>query len=524
VWLQRLKQTSSAAEKAAVASSLERVAKEVEYFYWYNANLALKDVPASLYSRKVPHKAAGYFERIEGEIRGVKHLFVASFIDWEFANVLFYNAESNEMEEPVYADAAEAVYVAIAPYRLMFDEGLTITAAALTVDERDVSNRIILEPVLGEDGGILGVKGAVVDTGYFRTAVFPGFVEDVIPDSSEAEHFFLRNASGVPVFPADADTESDGDAFVVQRPLPFIFTDWTLELHTHGLTPERWAQTTFNLNLTLSALLALVLLGGIALALRMASREMRLSRMKADFVSNVSHELRTPLASIRVFGEFLRLGRVDGAERVREYGEYIETESRRLTQLVNNILDFSKIESGAKTYRFEPTAPEKVVERILKTFRVRLEHQGFRLEIERPEAPLPKVAMDAQAVGQAFNNLLDNAVKYSGDAHEVTVLLDRTDGFVTIGVRDRGIGISREAQRKIFERFHRAGTSLVHDTKGSGLGLAIVSHIMAAHHGKVTVESEPGRGSTFTLHLPVAGPQTPAAPAAALPDGHGAAS
>src|SRR5437588_9096059 len=99
----------------------------------------------------------------------------------------------------------------------------------------------------------------------------------------------------------------------------------------------------------------MILLGGIALALRAASREMKLSRMKSDFVSNVSHELRTPLASIRVFGEFLKLGRVKDMAKMREYGEYIETESRRLTQLINNILDFSRIESGQKRYHFYST-------------------------------------------------------------------------------------------------------------------------------------------------------------------------
>ena len=98
--------------------------------------------------------------------------------------------------------------------------------------------------------------------------------------------------------------------------------------------------------------------------------------MKADFVSNVSHELRTPLASIRVFGEFLKLGRVRDAERVREYGEYIETESRRLTQLINNILDFSKIESGQKTYHFAVADVATVVADTLKTFEVRLDQSG----------------------------------------------------------------------------------------------------------------------------------------------------
>ena len=118
--------------------------------------------------------------------------------------------------------------------------------------------------------------------------------------------------------------------------------------------------------------------------------------------------------------------------------------------------------------------------------------------------------IDSDAVGQALHNLLDNAVKYSGDSREIAVRLEREDDSVTIAIRDRGIGIAPEEQRKIFERFHRVSTGLVHDVKGSGLGLSIVQHIVQAHRGRITVESEPGNGSTFTVHLPLHRPSAPA--------------
>jgi two-component system phosphate regulon sensor histidine kinase PhoR len=249
-------------------------------------------------------------------------------------------------------------------------------------------------------------------------------------------------------------------------------------------------------------LIALVA-GGVLFALRAAAREMRLSQMKSDFVSNVSHELRTPLASIRVFGELLRLGRVESPEKVREYGEYIETESRRLTQLIGNILDLARIESGRKTYRLEPCDLEAVVAESLRTFRVSLAQSGFRIAYRPAAEALPPVAIDAQAIAQSIGNLLDNAVKYSGDSRDVEVGVRRDDGHVVIWVRDQGIGIPREEQAKVFERFHRVSTGLVHDVKGSGLGLAIVRHVAEAHGGRVEVESRPGAGSTFSLHLPL---------------------
>jgi two-component system phosphate regulon sensor histidine kinase PhoR len=281
----------------------------------------------------------------------------------------------------------------------------------------------------------------------------------------------------------------------------FVFTRWYVVMRMRGISEAQWARRYFLMNLSLGTAMTLFLIGGIALTLRTAARAMKLSQMKSDFVSNVSHELRTPLASIRVFGEFLKLGRVKDAAKMREYGEYIETESRRLTQLINNILDFSRIESGQKSYHFYPTDIRELVADTLKVFEVRLKQDDFTINFETA-ANLPRVAVDADAMTQALVNLLDNAVKYSGASREITLRLGQHDEWVTVAVSDNGIGIPEEDREKVFERFHRVSTGLVHDVKGSGLGLAIVKHIVEAHGGKVTIESRPGRGTTFTIHLP----------------------
>jgi signal transduction histidine kinase len=256
----------------------------------------------------------------------------------------------------------------------------------------------------------------------------------------------------------------------------------------------------------LSVLLAVLLVGGIAYSLRAAGRAMRLSEMKSDFVSNVSHELRTPLAAIRVHAEFLRTGRATESDKVREYGHVIENESRRLSRLIDNILDFARIESGRKTYNFDTVDLEMLVDAVVIAFRERAEQAGFTVDYAEPDPPLPSLRGDGEAIRQALGNLLDNALKYSGDGRRIVVALGREGDCAVVSVADEGPGIPREEQARIFDRFHRVARGAVHDVKGSGLGLAIVSHVAEAHGGRAEVESEPGRGSRFTLRLPFAGP------------------
>jgi signal transduction histidine kinase len=296
---------------------------------------------------------------------------------------------------------------------------------------------------------------------------------------------------------------ANGERPFLTQQLGFGFSDWRIGIRDDCATPEELAAANFRINAMWTGGVGLLLFIAIGLTLSAAARQMRLSQMKSDFVSNVSHELRTPLSSIRVFGEYMRLGRVQSPEKIREYGEYIETEGRRLTQLINNILDFSRIESAEKKYRFCEGDVSDVVARTVAAFAVPLRERGFTIDYEPPTTPLPPVRFDRDAVGQVIVNLLDNAVKYSGERKEIAVHVELVRDEVRISVADRGIGIPAREQKKIFEKFYRVGSGLVHDVKGSGLGLAIVHHVAKAHGGRVDVSSVPGEGSLFTVALPV---------------------
>jgi signal transduction histidine kinase len=499
-WLADLERNSAIAREATLKNYLETITKDVHYFYWKISERAL-NLPPEIFGEKKTMKAAGYFKK--KEIEGARRLFIVSYLSRE--PMLFYDPTRAKMVVPKHSDETVAVWAAASPWSYLHKKGTKIEKTTLSVDQHDQKNRIIILPITDEHFKLVGLAGMIVDQKFFEKVVLPKAIESSLPKFKDEEKqellVVVRDGQKRQVLPHDIKTNPKKDH--VSRSFAFVFTDWYISLQGDFATPEKWARANFAYNMTLSAVLAAVLLGGIALTIRTALREMNLSAMKNEFVSNVSHELRTPLSSIRVFGEFMRRGRVKDHEKVREYGSYIETESRRLTQLINNILDFSRIESGRKVYIFEDADLEEILAGTLATFTVRLRDKGFDVSYQGPDEPLPEVEVDPNAIDRAVANLLDNAVKYSDGDRAIQVTLDRTNGEAIISVADHGIGIPRDQQEKIFERFHRVSTGLVHDVKGSGLGLSLVRHIAEAHGGTVTVESEVGTGSTFTIHLPL---------------------
>jgi two-component system phosphate regulon sensor histidine kinase PhoR len=256
-------------------------------------------------------------------------------------------------------------------------------------------------------------------------------------------------------------------------------------------------------NLILVVLMDTVLLSGTWLIFRNVKRQVELSQMKSDFVSNVSHEIRTPLALISMYIETLEMGRVKSAEKIKEYYNVILLETSRLSGIVNRILSFSQIESNKRKYTFSETVINEVVENAALTFRYSLENKGFRYSFE-PGEDLPVIMADRESIADAFVNLVDNAMKYSTENKDITVRTGKYDNYVFVEVEDHGIGISDKNQKFIFDKFYRVTEmNLANSVKGSGLGLAIVKHIMDIHKGSIYVKSTPGSGSLFRLSFPV---------------------
>ena len=278
---------------------------------------------------------------------------------------------------------------------------------------------------------------------------------------------------------------------------------WRVALYRpDGVSPVGGVRRQAMLFTAAFALLLVMIALGLGATYRMVGRESEMARLKSDFVANVSHDLKTPLSLIRMFAETLELGRVPDEATRREYYFVMTRESERLTRLIDNVLDFSRIEGGRQRYDIAPHPVEPLVQDVMDSFRYPLVQRGFKVEVV--VAPdLPEVPMDPAAIKQALGNLVDNAIKYSGERRRLLVSARAEDGRVVIAVADEGIGIPAGEAERIFEKFYRIGRSETQGSRGSGVGLALVKHIMEAHGGGVSVESRPGEGSRFTLFLPL---------------------
>jgi len=290
---------------------------------------------------------------------------------------------------------------------------------------------------------------------------------------------------------------------IATAPLPDVLPGWRVAVYQPpGASPRASMRRQVAVYTAALGLLLVVILVGIVATYRVMRRESEMARLKADFVANVSHDLKTPLSVIRMFGETLEMGRVTDDATRQEYYRVITRESERLSRLIDNVLDFSRIEGGRQRYDMVPTAVEPLVRETIEAFSYPMAQQGFKVEVDIA-ADLPEVVMDADAVGQALANLLDNAIKYSGEQRQIAVAARVEGEQLALSVADRGIGIPPEEQARIFEKFYRVGRSETQGRRGSGVGLALVRHVMEAHGGRVTVDSRPADGSRFTLWLPV---------------------
>jgi signal transduction histidine kinase len=311
--------------------------------------------------------------------------------------------------------------------------------------------------------------------------------------------FALTDADGRPVLgsaTASLSLQSIRPASATQLP-------WTVHAIDRGKapgSPEISART--RLLLAGIAMMTLILLAGGYFINRAVLREITVARLQSDFVAAVSHEFRTPLTTLRQLSEMLVRGRVSNDDRRQQFYETLLRESERLHRLVEGLLNFGAMEAGELRYRFEPVDPGAFVREIVSDFEREVSALGYHIELAG-SGDLPSIRADRESLARVFWNLLDNAVKYSPDNRTVWVDLSNAGKRLMVRVRDLGIGIPAAEQKDIFRKFVRGAASKSASIRGTGVGLAMARQIVAAHGGDISVESEPGKGSVFTVLLPV---------------------
>jgi len=246
----------------------------------------------------------------------------------------------------------------------------------------------------------------------------------------------------------------------------------------------------------------LIIVLGLFFLFRDIYREEQLYRMKSDFISNVTHDIKTPISTMRTLAENLSEGWIKDPASQQEYFTILTRESERLSQVVENILEFSRGEAGKNHYEMKVVSLDELVHKIAERFKTTIQGKNVSFKATIPQN-LPEAFCNPDRIEHAVLNLLDNALKYSGDHKEIELTAGVKNGHLQVSVRDNGFGIKKNEQDKIFQKFYRIESSNGQNKPGSGIGLSLVQDIVNQHDGNITVDSKMGEGSTFSISIPI---------------------
>jgi signal transduction histidine kinase len=284
--------------------------------------------------------------------------------------------------------------------------------------------------------------------------------------------------------------------------------DWRLVVKHRKGSLEAAVTSLFRRNLAISSGILLVLAATMTMIVIATRRAQKLARLQMEFVAGVSHELRTPLAVINSAAENIADGIIDNKQRLARYGNVIRKQTRQLTQLVEQILLFAATQNGGQQFAIKVIDPREVIDQALANTEELTQASGFEVERHIDE-DVPLVRGDVMALSQCVQNLITNAIKYSGESRWIAVRASAGEHNghhreVLIAVEDHGMGIAKSELHRIFDPFYRSPSATAAQIHGTGIGLSLAKKIAEAMCGQITVYSEPGKGSSFVLHLPAA--------------------
>jgi nitrogen-specific signal transduction histidine kinase len=331
----------------------------------------------------------------------------------------------------------------------------------------------------------------------FRESTLIGHMQTVIDSSIAMKNVRIMLEKGNKSVPEPS--------VLVSGMWPTLGHDWKLNLYLDGKDPftsHAKHRRKVQLGIGMSVVCVMSVICG--LLVRSLLAQQRLTRMKNDFVATVTHELKTPLASTRMLVDTLLEGRVRDDTQQQEYLELIARENKRLSRLIDNFLTFSRMERNKRSFNFIEAEPAEIVETAVGTVHENYEQCGCELTVDIAKG-LPLILADQDSMVQVLLNLLDNACKYSNGEKQIALSVYENGGAVCFAVKDNGIGMAKRELSKIMERFYQVDQSMTRKVGGAGLGLSIVSFIVDAHGGTIDTQSELGKGSVFTVNIPLNG-------------------
>jgi len=251
-----------------------------------------------------------------------------------------------------------------------------------------------------------------------------------------------------------------------------------------------------------STVFSLIILLTFTLSIFFIIRQKKISEMKSDFINNMTHEFKTPIATISLAADTIANPRIIGDEaRVKHFVGMIKKENVRMNKQVENILQISTLDKSEMEFEFEEVDINSIVQRSIDTIEIQVQERKGNIFF-LAEASNPVLTGDEEHLTNLVHNLLDNANKYSPEAPDITIRTENADKAIKLTVEDKGMGMSKSVQSKIFDKFYRQEGGNIHNVKGFGLGLNYVKAIVEAHNGSIFVSSEPGKGSRFEVYLP----------------------
>ncbi len=362
---------------------------------------------------------------------------------------------------------------------------------------------------------LASVFGFMVNVHWVREHYFSGIAQLAarIGESGGGLEYMIADERGArvagtdrPARPESAETREflavflDPSLIALDPPPDLTMPSWTV--HVSAASDRTLELAARGARRTLLAIAAAALLAGLGLtvAVRAAHASVRVASMRSDFVSAVTHELKTPLSTIRTIADTLVRGRLSTPEQVHTYAELLAQEERRLARLIDNLLAYARVTDVTEVYSFESLSPHDVAAEAMSRFKHQLMDGSVDFQLDVDPA-LPRIRADRTALVLAFDNIIDNAIRYSAETTKAVMTAHAEDGVVEFTVTDHGVGIPPDELQRVQRRFSRGRSSVGH---GSGLGLAIVRRIANDHGGSLQLESTVGVGTTVRLAIPVA--------------------